>query len=315
VTALREIDALLRSDHPNIVKCKEIVTKKGDRNSFWLVMEYLEHDLKDLMGAMRDPYLQSEIKCLMLQLLSAVEYVHAQWWIHRDLKTSNLLLNNKGILKLCDFGLVRPYADPLGVYTQPVVTLWYRAPELLLGVHKYSWAIDMWSVGCIFAELLRKDPLMKGKSDIDQIDKIFQMLGTPTEDTWPGWNNLLVAKKVKWKRYAGKVKNEMGVIAGEAGFDLLMRFLTYDPEKRITAKEAKEHRYFKEHPLPRDPSMIQSHPSLHEGKKPVRRQNSSESLLFGASADNLALETQATSKALGIDPYGMQTGAGWTLKF
>lgn len=151
VTALRELAALLEMDHPNIVKAKEIVIGK-DPNSFYLVMEYLEHDLKDLMTAMRSPFLQSEIKCLMQQLLEAVAYIHDNWYLHRhvplwpemtqkthqgqllsrDLKTSNLLLSNKGILKVADFGLARHYGDPLRPYTQPVVTLWYTIHHILV---------------------------------------------------------------------------------------------------------------------------------------------------------------------------------------
>lgn len=138
----------------------------------FIVMDFIEHDLKGLMQDMRAPFLQSEIKTLMIQLLSAVALMHDNWVIHRDLKTSNLLLNNRGEIKVADFGLARKYGSPMGHMTQLVVTLWYRAPELLLGGKEYTTAIDMWSVGCIFAELLNNEPLLPGRSELDQLDRV-----------------------------------------------------------------------------------------------------------------------------------------------
>jgi len=142
----------------------------------FIVMDFIEHDLKGLMQDMRSPFLQSEIKTLMLQLLSAVALMHDNWIIHRDLKTSNLLLNNRGEIKVADFGLARKYGSPMGNMTQLVVTLWYRAPELLLGAKEYTTAIDMWSVGCIFAELLNNEALLPGRSEIDQLDRVNAIL-------------------------------------------------------------------------------------------------------------------------------------------
>lgn len=135
-------------------------------------MEFVEHDLKALMESMTSPFLQSEIKTLMHQLLSAVACLHENWIVHRDLKTSNLLMNNRGQIKVADFGLARRFGHPLGHMTQLVVTLWYRAPELLLGATEYDRAIDMWSVGCIFAELVNKEPLFPGKGEIDQLSLV-----------------------------------------------------------------------------------------------------------------------------------------------
>lgn len=136
-------------------------------------MDFIEHDLKSLMQGMRIPFLQSEVKTLMLQLLSAVALLHENWIIHRDLKTSNLLMNNRGQIKVADFGLARKYGSPLGSMTQLVVTLWYRAPELLLGAKEYSTAVDMWSIGCIFGELVNKEPLLPGRTEIDQLQKVW----------------------------------------------------------------------------------------------------------------------------------------------
>ena len=136
-------------------------------------MDFLEHDLKTLQDEMSEGFSPSEIKTLMLQLTSAVEYLHSHWILHRDLKTSNLLMNNQGQIKVADFGMARHYGDPPPKLTQLVVTLWYRAPELLLGTEEYGPEIDMWSVGCIFGEFLLKDPLLQGKNEVDQLSKVW----------------------------------------------------------------------------------------------------------------------------------------------
>ncbi|XP_047318985.1 cyclin-dependent kinase G-2 isoform X2 [Impatiens glandulifera] len=189
LTSLREINILLSFHHPSIVDVKEVVVGSS-LDSIFMVMEYMEHDLKGLMETMKQPYSQSEVKCLMIQLLEGIKYLHDNWVLHRDLKTSNLLLNNQGDLKICDFGLARQYGSPLKPYTHLVVTLWYRSPELLLGAKQYSTAIDMWSLGCIMAELLSKEPLFNGRTEVDQLDKIFRTLGTPNETIWPGFSKL-----------------------------------------------------------------------------------------------------------------------------
>ncbi|KAL7147377.1 hypothetical protein ABFS83_06G103700 [Erythranthe nasuta] len=189
LTSLREINILLSLHHPSIVDFKEVVVGSKIDNVY-MVMEYMEHDLKAFMEMMIRPYSQSEVKCLMLQLLEGIKYLHDNWVLHRDLKTLNLLLNNRGELKICDFGLSRQYGRPLKPYTPLVVTLWYRSPELLLEAKEYSTAIDMWSLGCIMAELLTKKPLFNGDSEIDQLGKNYKILGTPNETIWPGLSKL-----------------------------------------------------------------------------------------------------------------------------
>ncbi|KAK1898243.1 Cyclin-dependent kinase 11B [Dissostichus eleginoides] len=173
ITSLREINTILKAQHPNIVTVREIVVG-SNMDKIYIVMNYVEHDLKSLMETMKQPFLPGEVKTLMIQLLRGVRHLHDNWILHRDLKTSNLLLSHKGILKIGDFGLAREYGSPLKPYTPVVVTLWYRSPELLLGAKEYSTAVDMWSVGCIFGELLTQKPLFPGKSEIDQINKIFK---------------------------------------------------------------------------------------------------------------------------------------------
>ena len=227
-------------------------------------MDFIEHDLKTLLALMPSPFLQSEIKTLMLQLLSAVSHCHSNWILHRDLKTSNLLMNNRGTIKVADFGLARRYGDPVGVggMTQLVVTLWYRcvcspkvpltsnpiakyrAPEILLGEKTYSTAVDMWSVGCIFAELLLKEPLFQAKAEIELISMIFKLLGPPTNDSWPEYSSLPLAKTISLPSPQPHQFRQKFPFLTVAGIDLLSSLLTYDPERRISAEEALQHPYF-----------------------------------------------------------------------
>ncbi|KAL2559923.1 Protein kinase superfamily protein [Forsythia ovata] len=266
LTALREINILLSFHHPFIVDVKEVVVG-SNLDSIFMVMEYMEHDLKGLMETMKQPFSQSEVKCLMLQLLDGVMYLHDNWVLHRDLKTSNLLLNNCGELKICDFGLARQYGSPLKPYTQLVVTLWYRAPELLLGAKQYSTAIDMWSLGCIMAELLLKVPLFNGKTELDQLDKIFRILGKPNEKISPGVNHQYkhLRRKFPATSFTGSP------VLSDAGFDLLTKLLTYDPEKRITAEAALNHEWFREVPLPKSKEFMPTFPAQHAQDRRMRR--------------------------------------------
>lgn len=176
VTAMREIQCLKAAKHRHIVDLREVVTGEGSaREEVYLVMEFLEHDLKTLQDEMEEPFMPSEVKTLLLQLGSAVEFLHDHWILHRDLKTSNILMNNRGEIKIADFGMARFCGDPPpNNLTQLVVTLWYRSPELLLGTITYASAIDMWSIGCIFGELLTKNPLLQGKNEVDQLSKVSQ---------------------------------------------------------------------------------------------------------------------------------------------
>ncbi|CAH3135452.1 unnamed protein product [Pocillopora meandrina] len=327
ITSLREINTLLKAQHPNIVTVREIVVG-SNMDKIYIVMDYVEHDLKVLMEHMTQGFRIGEIKTLMIQLLRAVAHLHDNWILHRDLKASNLLLSNKGILKVGDFGLAREYGSPLKNYTPVVVTLWYRAPELLLGTKEYSTPIDLWSVGCIFAELLTMKPLFPGKSEIDQINRIFKELGTPSDKIWPGppsYSELPAVQKMTFTDYPyNNLRNRFGAYLTDKGFDLLNRFLTYDPDKdkRITAENALKHAYFSESPQPVDPSMFPTWPAKSEmAKRPKRKdvEHSPKAPEGGAMFAKLADEGDSGSGSLGFRMPTSQKGsaavAGFTLKF
>jgi cell division cycle 2-like len=195
LTALREINILLSLKHPNIVKVREMVVGSS-LDKIYMVMEYADNDLKYCIDQSSHPFSTAEIKRLTMQLLSAVDHMHTNWIIHRDLKPSNILYSNSGKLLLADFGMARKYDRPIQPYTREVVTLWYRCPELLLGAPTYSTALDIWSVGCIVAEMISTKPLFPGEGEIDQINKIFSVIGAPTVERWPSFTTLPYATRI-----------------------------------------------------------------------------------------------------------------------
>ncbi|KAF6027915.1 CDK11A [Bugula neritina] len=309
ITSLREINTLLKTQHENIVTVREIVVG-SNMDKIYLVMDFVEHDLKALMESMKTPFAIGEVKTLLLQLLKAVAHMHDNWILHRDLKTSNLLLSHKGILKVGDFGLAREYGSPLKPYTPVVVTLWYRAPELLLGCKQYSTAIDVWSVGCIFAEMLLMKALWPGKNEIDELNKIFKDMGTPTEKIWPGVSELPAMKKCNFAEYPyNTLKNRFASgLLDDPGYELLNKFLTFDPKKRVSAEDAKSHEYFDIHPLPVDPSLFPTWPARSE--QPRGKKEKTPKPPSGGQA----------YKLLGADDAGFHLGAnslssGFNLKF
>lgn len=290
VTALREINVLLSLSHPNIINVREMVVGNS-MDKIFMVMDFMEHDLKGLMHAMKQPFSASEVKRLMVDLTSAIEYCHEHWVLHRDLKTSNLLMNNRGQVCVCDFGLARKYGDPLKPYTNMVVTLWYRGPELLLGGKTYGPALDMWSLGCIFAELVLREPLLPGRGEFDQIERIFKLLGTPSEKIWPGCSELPHFKRFAFKnqpfnhlhekfKTGPSFTSHAASSLSENGIDLMKAMLCLCPERRITAKQAMDHPYFKEQPPPKPheffPTMPETHAGSAKAKPKVKSVNEEE---------------------------------------
>ncbi|KAJ4807393.1 Cyclin-dependent kinase 2 [Rhynchospora pubera] len=249
-TALREVSILqLLAQSIYIVRllCVEHVQKNG-KPILYLVFEFLETDLKKFIDTYRRgpnvrPMPANVIKSFMYQLCKGVEHCHSHGVLHRDLKPQNLLVDNeKGILKIADLGLGRSFTLPVKCYTHEIVTLWYRAPEVLLGITHYSTGVDMWSVGCIFAEMVRRQALFPGDSELQQLLHIFRLLGTPTEKQWPGVTTLK-----DWHEYPQWKPQDLAravpTLESE-GVDLLSRMLRFDSAERISAKEAMEHPYF-----------------------------------------------------------------------
>ncbi|KAL6649092.1 hypothetical protein ACP70R_013316 [Stipagrostis hirtigluma subsp. patula] len=243
-TAIREISLLKEMNHGNIVRLHDVIHSE---KRIYLVFEFLDLDLKKFMDSCpefaKNPTL---IKSYLYQILRGVAYCHSHRVLHRDLKPQNLLIDRRtNALKLADFGLARAFGIPVRTFTHEVVTLWYRAPEILLGSRQYSTPVDVWSVGCIFAEMVNQKPLFPGDSEIDELFRIFRVLGTPNEQTWPGVSSLPDFKSAfpKWQAQdlASVVPN-----LEPAGLDLLSKMLRYEPSKRITARQALEHEYFKD---------------------------------------------------------------------
>ncbi|CAG7993588.1 unnamed protein product [Penicillium salamii] len=258
-TAIREISLLKEAKHQNIVQLLNIV--HVDDNKLYLVMEFLDLDLKKYMeslpvneggrgktfpgGSKNSANLglgDAMVKKFMAQLIEGIFYCHSHRILHRDLKPQNLLIDREGNLKLGDFGLARAFGVPLRTYTHEVVTLWYRSPEILLGGRQYSTGVDMWSIGAIFAEMCTRKPLFPGDSEIDEIFKIFRLLGTPDDETWPGVTSFPDYKSSfpRWKRPDGPLVPGLE----PAGLELLEALLEYDPALRLSAKQARQHHYF-----------------------------------------------------------------------
>lgn len=245
-TALREISFMRELCHPNIVKLIEVIHTP---HSLCLVFELLRHDLKHLLDTRRTratPFNIGQIQSVMYQILSGLAFCHERKILHRDLKPQNLLISAEGHIKLADFGLARGYGIPVNAFSSEVVTLWYRPPDILLGSTSYTTSIDIWSVGCIMAELILLYPLFPGKNNQDQVRRIFKILGTPSIDLLtyltngngiPEWiGTFPFYEPVSWEKLFPSLP--------DSGLNLIARMLDYRPSMRISAKEALEHAFF-----------------------------------------------------------------------
>jgi serine/threonine protein kinase len=242
-TAVREISLLRELNHVNIVKLLDVVHQ--DRKLF-LVFEFCDQDLKKMMDSRATPLVGRKLKCLTYQLIDALHACHSKRIVHRDLKPQNLLVSrDESVVKVADFGLSRAFQVMLRTYTHEVVTLWYRAPEILLGEQHYRPAVDVWSVGCIMAEMATKAPLFPGECEIHQLFLIFRMLGTPNEDVWPGVT-ALQDFKLSFPKWQSDDWSQRLPSLDDDGLDLIRGLLRYNPTERLTAAQALAHPWFDE---------------------------------------------------------------------
>ncbi|XP_025032340.1 cyclin-dependent kinase 18 [Python bivittatus] len=240
-TAIREVSLLKNLKHANIVTLHDIIHTKC---SLTLVFEYLDSDLKQYLDNCGNLMSTYNVKIFMFQLLRGLSYCHQHKILHRDLKPQNLLINGKGELKLADFGLARAKSVPTKTYSNEVVTLWYRPPDVLLGSTEYSTPIDMWGVGCIHYEMVTGRPMFPGSTVKEELNLIFRMLGTPTEESWPGITSNEEFKAYNFTQYRAQPLINHAPRLDTEGIDLLTSLLLYEAKQRISAESALRHPYF-----------------------------------------------------------------------
>ncbi|XP_030542341.1 probable serine/threonine-protein kinase At1g54610 isoform X1 [Rhodamnia argentea] len=259
----REILVLTRLDHPNVIKLEGLVTSRLS-SGLYLAFEYMEHDLSGIAARQNGKFTEPQVKCYMRQLLSGLEHCHNRDVLHRDIKCSNLLIDNEGTLKIADFGLATFY-DPEReqVMTNKVVTLWYRAPELLLGATSYGIGIDLWSAGCILAELLYGKPIMPGRTEVEQLHKIFKLCGSPSEAYWNKFK-LPNANIFKPPQPYTRCITETFKDFPPSALPLLETLLSMDPDERGTATTALNSEFFAAEPHACEPSSLPKYPPSKE---------------------------------------------------
>ena len=290
-TAIREVSLLKDLKHANIVTLHDIVhTDK----SLTLVFEYLDKDLKQYMDDCGNIMSMHNVKLFLYQILRGLAYCHRRKVLHRDLKPQNLLINERGELKLADFGLARAKSVPTKTYSNEVVTLWYRPPDVLLGSSEYSTQIDMWGVGCIFFEMASGRPLFPGSTVEDELHLIFRLLGTPSQETWPGVSSNDEFKNYNFPKYKPQPLINHAPRLDSEGIELITKFLQYESKKRVPAEEAMKHVYFRSlgpriHALPESVSIfslkeiqLQKDPGFRNSSYPEtgHGKNRRQSMLF-----------------------------------
>lgn len=312
MSACREIALLRELKHVNVITLQKVFLSHGDRK-VWLLFDYAEHDLWHIIKyhrsnkkAMNIP--KNTVKSLLYQILNGMHYLHSNWVLHRDLKPANILVmgegRERGCVKIADMGFARLFNSPLKPLADldpVVVTFWYRAPELLLGARHYTKAIDVWAIGCIFAELLTSEPIFHCRQeDIktsnpyhhDQLDRIFHVMGFPQERDWEDMKKMpehqTLVKDFKKSNYSNrtlmKYMEDRQVKADSGAFLLLQKMLLMDPLKRVTSESAMRDSYFKDEPLP-------SHDVFDNGPIPYPKRE------FLADDENEEKAETTTSKA------------------
>ncbi|KAH9935916.1 CMGC/CDK/CDK7 protein kinase [Epithele typhae] len=279
MSAVREVKFLRELKHQNVIELLDVFSSKKNLN---LVLEFLETDLELVIKDRSLVFLPADIKSWMAMTFRGLEFCHRNFILHRDLKSNNLLIAADGHLKIADFGLARDFADPGYKMTCQVITRWYRPPELLWGCRYYSSAVDIWSVGCIFAELMLRTPYLPGETDMDQLKTIFRALGTPSEDDWPGHSKL--PDYVPVGQFPKTPLRDLFTAASSDCLNLLSKCLVYDPRRRISARAALDHPYFSALPYPSHPSKL---------PKPVKKEAAVSLEELDGNADGGGLDVRA----------------------
>ncbi|CCK68222.1 TFIIH complex serine/threonine-protein kinase subunit KIN28 KNAG_0A05580 [Huiozyma naganishii CBS 8797] len=254
MSAIREVKYLQELEHPNVIRLMDIFMAYNNLN---LVLEFLPSDLEVVIKDKSVLFTQADIKSWLLMTLRGVHHCHRNFVLHRDLKPNNLLISPEGIIKVADFGLARAVPNPREILTSNVVTRWYRAPELLFGAKHYTYAVDVWSVGVIFAEMLLRVPYLPGKDDVDQMEVTFRALGTPTEKDWPSVS--MFPSYNKLQIYPPPSRDELRnrfIAVSSSALNLMCGMLEMNPGNRWSTVQCLESAYFKELPSPSNPADI-----------------------------------------------------------
>lgn len=281
ITALREIRILQQLNHENIVNLIEICrTYNRNKTTFYLVFDFCEHDLAGLLSNVSVKFTLSEIKKVMQQIFEGLYYIHYNKILHRDMKAANILITKRGILKLADFGLARAFSikkdHKANRYTNRVVTLWYRPPELLLGERHYGPPVDMWGAGCVMAEMWTRSPIMQGNTEQHQLTLIGHFCGTMNEEVWPGVSKLDLFRKLEMPKDESRrrVKERLRpYVKDQLACDLIDKLLILDPSKRLDADSALNHDLLWSDPMPcsLEKMLANHHQSMFEYNAPTRR--------------------------------------------
>ncbi|OVA14918.1 Protein kinase domain [Macleaya cordata] len=309
----REINILRRLDHPNIIKLEGLVTSRMS-SSLYLVFEYMEHDLAGLASFPGPKFTEPQVKCYMQQLLRGLDHCHSRGVLHRDIKGSNLLIDNNGFLKIADFGLATFFdphqSQPL---TSRVVTLWYRPPELLLGATHYSIAVDLWSTGCILAELYAGKPIMPGRTEVEQMHKIFKLCGSPSEDYWRKAklpHATIFKPQQPYRRCVAEIFRDFP----PAALGLTEILLSIDPVDRGTAASALKSEFFTAKPFACDPSTLPKYPPSKEFDAKVRDEEARRQAAAGDRGQRFDLERKALRESRAVPAPNANAELVWSVQ-